>query len=144
MTPTRDQKQRVTEVLGLLVVAASTVAVWWLWLGWDTDYDIDPITQSQSGPYEAWQVAGCVLSLIVVAVVGGWLLRPWTVAATMTVAFTVAWSWRAASVDDSGLWAVGAILVFAGMALGSAALSYGARLGRDRARRKRGRPRRVG
>lgn len=134
----------MTGVLGLLVVATSTVAVWWLWLGWDTEYDIDPISQSKSGPYEGWQVAGCVLSLIVVAVVGGWLLRPWAVAATMTVAFTVAWSSRAASVDDSGLWAVGAILVCAGMALGSAAFSYGTRFARDKAGRKGASPRRVG
>lgn len=136
--------QRVTDVLGVLVVATSTVAVWWLWLGWDTEYDIDPITQSRSGPYEVWQVAGCVVTLIVIAVVGGWLLRPWMVAATMTVAFSVAWSWRAASVDDTGLWAVGAILVIAGMALGSAAFSYGARLGRDMGRRTGASRRRVG
>jgi hypothetical protein len=144
MAITRGRKQRVTDVLGALAVATSTVAAWWLWLGWDTEHDIDPVTQSYSGPYEVWQVAGCVLSLVAIAVIGGWLLRPWTVAATMTIAFTVAWSWQADSVDASGLWAVGAILVFAGMAVGSAVFSYGARIGRNMARRKGASPQRLG
>lgn len=117
----------MTEVLGVVVVAASTLAAWWVWLGWDTRYEFDPATQTYRGPYEVWQVAGCVLTLIVIAAIAGWLVRPLAVTLAMTAVFTAAWTWRAASTDDSGLWAVGAVLVFAGMALGSAAVSFGAR-----------------
>jgi hypothetical protein len=73
-----------------------------------------------------------VLSLGVIAVVGGLFLRPWIVVPTMTVPFTITWSWAAAVTDNSGLWAVGALLVFVGLASGSAGLSFGAWLIRAR------------
>jgi hypothetical protein len=122
--------------LGATVLAGATVITWWAWLGRDTEYRLDPITLAESGPYEVWQVAGCVLTLTVLAVAGGLVLPPWLVAGVMTVAFTAAWSLRAASTDESGLWLVGAIGVFAGTAVGSTALSVSAWAVR-RARRSR-------
>jgi hypothetical protein len=123
--------------LGAIGLAVLTVAAWWLWLGWDTQYQNDPVTGVSSGPYEAWQVTGCVLCLAAIAVAGGLLLRPWIVISVMTVAFTVAWSWSAARTDDTGLWLVGAFLVVAGLSSGSAALSFGARYVLSSARRRR-------
>ena len=128
MAPERAGNRLLTELLGLLAVAAATVATWWVWLGWDTEYDIDPVTQSASGPYEVWQVAGCVLCLGVIAVVGALALRPWLVPVAMTVPFTGAWSWSAASTDDSGLWFVGAVLLFAGLSVSSALVSFASRM----------------
>ncbi|MGC4808494.1 hypothetical protein [Micromonospora sp. DT233] len=129
---------RTRALLGGLVLAVATVAVWWAWLGWDTEYTFDPETSSTSGPYDTWQVVGCVLSLVALAAVGGWLLRPWLVVPVMTVAFTAAWSWRAATSDDSGLWVIGGVLMLVGMATGSTAVSAGAnqlRRRRDPSRR---------
>ncbi|WP_250797123.1 hypothetical protein [Micromonospora phytophila] len=127
------------DLLGLPALAVATLATWWCWLGWDTRYTVDPVTGSTSGPYEPWQVVGCVLTLALLAALGGWYLNPLLAAATMTATFTVAWSWRAASTDDSGLWVVGAVLVLVGMAAGSTAVSFGAhRLRRDRGDRGRG------
>ncbi|MGQ5261208.1 hypothetical protein ACTWLT_10670 [Micromonospora sp. ZYX-F-536] len=118
-------------LLGALYLAVATVGVWLLWLGWDTEYTVDPETGSTSGPYAAWQVIGCVLSLVLLATLAVRRLSPWLVAPVMTVAFTVAWSWRATSTDDSGTWAVGAVLVLVGMAAGSVAVSLAVRgLGR--------------
>ena len=37
MNATRD-------TLGALGTAAATVVAWWAWLGWDTEYEIDPVT----------------------------------------------------------------------------------------------------
>ncbi|RLP86731.1 hypothetical protein EAD89_20785 [Micromonospora sp. BL4] len=120
--------------LGALFLAVATVGVWLLWLGWDTGYTVDPETDSRSGPYEPWQVIGCVLTLALLAALAGTRLSPWLVAPVMTVAFTAAWSWGALSSDDSGLWAVGAVLVLVGMAVGSTLVSLGAhRLSRRRA-----------
>jgi hypothetical protein len=110
--------------MGVLGVAAASVAAWWSWLGRDREYQVDPATGVSSGPYEVWQVAGCVLSLAVIAIVGALLLSAWIVVASMTVAFTVAWSMAAASTDESGLWGVGATMVFIGLAAGSALLSF--------------------
>ncbi|MFJ8011004.1 hypothetical protein [Streptomyces sp. NPDC096339] len=40
------------------------VAAWAAWLGWDQHRDVHP-DGSVSGPYEAWQVIGLVLTLLV-------------------------------------------------------------------------------
>ncbi|MEU5909554.1 hypothetical protein [Micromonospora sp. NPDC047527] len=134
MTTTRGTQK----LLGALFLAVATVGVWLLWLGWDTEYTVDPETNSTSGPYEPWQVIGCVVTLVLLAALAGMRLSPWLVAPVMTVAFTVAWSWQAASSDDSGLWAVGAVLMLIGMAAGSTAVSLaGRRIGRRRASRSR-------
>ncbi|WP_089009850.1 hypothetical protein [Micromonospora viridifaciens] len=119
-------------LLGGLLLAAATIGAWWAWLGWETGYSVNPETGEISGPYAAWQVVGCVLTLAVVAAGGGWWLSPWLVAPVMTVAFTVSWAVRAASTDGSGLWAVGAALVLIGTAAGSGVVSLGAHLLRRR------------
>ncbi|MEV1159926.1 hypothetical protein AB0J27_31455 [Micromonospora chokoriensis] len=123
MTATRGTRA----LLGVLFLAAATVGTWLLWLGWDNEYTVDAETGATSGPYEAWQVIGCVLTLVLLAALAGTRLSPWLVVPVMTVAFTAAWTWRAASTDDSGLWAVGAVLVLVGTAAGSTAVSLAAR-----------------
>lgn len=112
--------------LGGLLLAAATVGAWWAWLGWESGYTVDPETGATSGPYAVWQVAAAVLTLIVIAAVGGWFWSPWLVAPVMTVTFTAVWAARAASTDDSGLWAVGAAMVAIGTAIGATVVSGGA------------------
>ncbi|TDB76417.1 hypothetical protein [Micromonospora sp. KC723] len=123
---------RSRTLLSALALAAVTVATWAAWLGWNTGYRTDPVTGSTTGPYSVWQVAGCVLTLVLVAAVAGRRLRPWLVAPVMTVAFTAAWSGHAAANDASGLWAVGALLVLVGTASGTTAVSLAADLLRRR------------
>ncbi|SIR24741.1 hypothetical protein [Micromonospora avicenniae] len=115
-------------LLGSLLLAAATVGTWLAWLSWNTGYQTDPQTGAVSGPYAVWQVAGCVLTLAVVAAAGGWWLSPWLVAPVMAVAFTVPWAVQAASTDGSGLWAVGATLVLIGTAAGGGVVSLGTHL----------------
>ncbi|WP_447646398.1 hypothetical protein [Nocardioides zeae] len=88
-------------------------------MGWDDEYQVDPATNEVSGPYEAWQVVGCVLTLLVVGVVAARRWRPFGTALVLPVSFTLAWSVTAASEDDSGLWGVGAVLVLLGTAVAS-------------------------
>ncbi|MFI7608417.1 hypothetical protein ACIBTV_25155 [Micromonospora sp. NPDC049366] len=112
------------QAVGVLAVALLSVAAWYAWLGWDTGYREDPVTGTTSGPYQAWQVVGCVLTLLVVFV--GALLagvRPVLASAALTLAFTAAWTVAAASRDDSGLYAVGAVLLLAGLAAGTAVVA---------------------
>jgi len=111
------------KAVGALGIAAAAVAAYWGWLGWDTEYRVDPVTHVESGPYEAWQVIGCVLTLVVVAAVAALVFAPWLVATAVTVGFTGAWVVRAATSDESGLWVVGAIGVFVGTAIGSTVVS---------------------
>jgi uncharacterized protein YqgC (DUF456 family) len=82
--------------------------------------NLDPQTGVQSGPYTTAQVAGAVLTLAALLIVAVLLRVPaLPAAAVMTVAFTAAWTARAAGEDETGLYLVGAILVLAGMTAGT-------------------------
>jgi hypothetical protein len=102
-------------LLPSLVPAASALVLWAAWLGWDQQRDVHP-DGSTTGPYEAWQVIGLVLTLLP-PVYWAASRRRFTGAVPGTTAgLTVAalYDW---SDDASGLFAVGVVLV----ALGSLA-----------------------
>ncbi|MCC2336423.1 hypothetical protein [Cellulomonas wangsupingiae] len=111
------------------LVAVLTAACWLAWLGWDTQYRTDPVTGDVTGPYEAWQVVGCVVSLLAVTVLAVRALGGLRAVATVAVTFTAAWVATQAPRDESGLWLVGALLVLLGTAAGAGvvALVAGAR-----------------
>lgn len=111
--------------LGIAVLlAASCFGAYWGWLGWDHTYQRDPTTGVASGPYETWQVAGCVLTLACVALGAGATRHAGAAIGVMPLAFTVAWSIPASS-DETGLWGVGAFLLFVGCLLGTVVLAGG-------------------
>lgn len=94
------------------------------WLGWDQQYDIEPATGNASGPYQAWQVVGCVVTLAVLATVAGLLRRPGLAVAIVPGVFTALWARDAARVDGSGLWLVGAVMLAGGSLGGVAAVAH--------------------
>lgn len=108
-----------SRLLGTAALALLTAACWWAWLAWDRTYQRDPVTGTASGPYEAWQVAGCVLCLVAVTVWAATRLPLWIVVPVVPVAFTAAWSLTASSYDNSGLWPVGALFLLVGMIAGT-------------------------
>lgn len=114
----RGQRPAERLVLGA-GLAVLTAACWWAWMAWDRGYQTDPATGSTSGPYEVWQVAGCVVCLVVLCVAATVRIPAWLVVPVMPVAFTAAWSWTAAGADGTGLWVIGAVLVFVGMVVGT-------------------------
>ena len=86
------------------MLALFAAAMWFAWLGWDQEYYlVDGVAQ---GPYRAWQVLGCGLSISAAAVLAYlWAPSVWAVfvlAAAADLGFAVAWSRDAASTDDSG------------------------------------------
>jgi hypothetical protein len=94
-------------------------------MGWDSQYQVDPVTQVSSGPYEPWQVVGCGLSLLVVFCAALLLgVRPWYASGALVVAFTAAWTSTAARQDDTGLYLVGAFLVAVGLSMATALGSW--------------------
>lgn len=120
-----ERRRPAFQVIGFLTVAALSVLLWWGWLGWDTQYQVDAATNEASGPYQAWQVIGCALSLLILlvsAVLAG--LRPLFASAALTLAFTTAWTAQAATTDDTGLYIVGALLLFVGLAAASLLVSF--------------------
>ena len=103
----------------LALVAVLSAACWLAWTGWDTQRDVDPVTGATSGPYEAWQVLGCVVSLAAVTVLAVRALGTGRAVVTVAAAFTLAWVATSAAADESGLWLVGAVLVLLGTAAGA-------------------------
>ncbi|MEV6054889.1 hypothetical protein [Streptomyces sp. NPDC052107] len=106
--PTRP----VAHLLPILVLAGVSLAAWAVWLGWDQHRDVHP-DGSTSGPYEAWQVIGLVLTLLVPVC---WAASRRYLAGTVlgpTVGLTLAacYDW---SGDSSGLFVIGVGLVMIG------------------------------
>ncbi|WP_214369153.1 hypothetical protein [Pseudonocardia sp. H11422] len=140
MTDDRLLRGFVPRIAGAGILVLLTASCWWLWMDWDHGYHVDPATGVSSGPYQAWQVIGCAVCLIALGIAATQRLPAWLVIVIMPLAFTTAWSVTAAAEDTTGLWAVGAVMIFLGVlggtivtALGGAALRRLTRAG-DRPR----------
>lgn len=108
-----------------VVVALLTVVIYAAWLGWDQDYDVDPVTGAQSGPYQPWQVIGVVLCLGAVAFTAGWAGRRWACLSAMPAAFALCVIVDGATdPNQDGLFVVGAGLSFGVVWVGAAAASH--------------------
>ncbi|MFD3493026.1 hypothetical protein ACFWWB_21090 [Streptomyces sp. NPDC058690] len=111
----------VPPLLAILVLAALASAVWAAWLGWDQHRDVHP-DGSTTGPYEAWQVVGLVLTLL--ALVYSAASRRYIAGAVLgtTVGLTAAayYDW---SDDSSGLFMVGVGMVMVGSLVVTATIS---------------------
>lgn len=103
-----------------VALAVFSAVMWFAWLGWDHEYY--EVNGHMQGPYRAWQVIGCVVTLAVGSFVAYGLVR--RVAAVLPLAaagalgFAVPWAVNAARTDDSGLWVVGLVLLLGGAAAG--------------------------
>lgn len=124
----------IKRAAGVVLLAVASAGAWWAWLAWDTTYYTDADTGYPAGPYMAWQVIGCVLTLLVVAAIAYTRLNPIVVGVVMTLAFTTAYAVTAVSGDDTGLAGVGVFLVFVGMSMATAVLGTVAYLLRGRIR----------
>ncbi|MFF3317937.1 hypothetical protein ACFYV5_20835 [Streptomyces sp. NPDC003035] len=118
-------RQRVPRLSVLLVPALVAAAAWAAWLGWDQHRDVHP-DGSTTGPYEAWQVIGLVLTVLVPvywaasrrSVEGAVFLTALGTSLGLTVAAVYDWS-----DDASGLYMIGAGMVMVGSLLVTAAVS---------------------
>ncbi|MGD1217308.1 hypothetical protein AB9Q10_02635 [Streptomyces krungchingensis] len=102
----------LNHLIPVVVSAGVTLALWAAWLGWDQHQDVRP-DGSTTGPYEAWQVIGLVLTLLAPVY---WAASRSHVAAAVlgtTIGLTVA-SYVDWSDDSSGLFMVGVGMVMVG------------------------------
>jgi hypothetical protein len=131
------QRGFLFQALGIALVTALSALAWLAWLGRDNEYQTDPATRMESGPYEVWQIAGCGVSLLILLVVAQLAgVRALPASAALTLGFTGAWTNQAARSDTTGLYAVGAIMLLAGLSTATAMVS-GAVIGiRDRRGRR--------
>ncbi|MFG2622833.1 hypothetical protein ACGFXC_35000 [Streptomyces sp. NPDC048507] len=121
----RQKRPTTALLLPTLLSALVAVAAWAAWLGWDQHRDVHP-DGSVTGPYEAWQVIGLVLTLVASAAwagsrrqVGGTVLGT---ATGLTAAAYADWS-----DDSSGLFVIGVGLIATASLLGSWAVASLAR-----------------
>ncbi|MFC8227663.1 hypothetical protein [Streptomyces sp. NPDC057287] len=124
----RSRLPRTTHQLwAALLLFLMTLALWAAWLGWDQHRDVHP-DGTTTGPYEAWQVIGLVLTLLVPlcwAASRQYVVSP-VVGITGGLGVAAAYDW---SDDSSGLFAVGvgaivvgSLVVTTGVSLGVAAM----------------------
>jgi peptidoglycan/LPS O-acetylase OafA/YrhL len=117
----RRRPEPLHHLLTTLALAAVAVAAWAGWLGWDQTKDVQP-DGTTTGPYEAWQVIGLVLTLAAplywaasrhhyVAAVAGLPLG---------LAAAALYDW---SDDGSGLFLIGVFLVLGGSFAATAAVT---------------------
>ncbi|MEU4092051.1 hypothetical protein [Streptomyces sp. NPDC026673] len=105
----------------ILVTAVVAAAMWAAWLGWDQHRDVQP-DGSTTGPYEAWQVIGLVLTLPA-PVYWAASRRHFAAAVLGTTAGLTAAAYVDWSDDSSGLFVVGVGMVMVGSLAVTAAAS---------------------
>lgn len=107
-------------MLGAFLVG---VAVWGVWLGWDTDYYWDETVGAYQGPYRQMQVVGCALTYALVTAFMSLWWPPLRVTLGVAGGFWTAWTLQAATTDETGLFMVGALLLCPPLLLGAAVAS---------------------
>ncbi|MEV7613842.1 hypothetical protein [Streptomyces sp. NPDC089799] len=108
------------KLLPCLMVAIPVVA-WAAWLGWDQNRDVHP-DGSVSGPYEAWQVIGLVLTLLAPLywAASRGRIAPAVLGTTAGLTAAVYYDW---SDDASGLFVIGVSMVMVGSLVATSVLS---------------------
>ncbi|WP_406197810.1 hypothetical protein OG920_24065 [Streptomyces europaeiscabiei] len=115
-------RAHVPHLLSALMTAVAALTMWAAWLGWDQRRDLHP-DGSSTGPYEAWQVIGLVLTLLV-PVVWAASRRHITGAVVGTTAGLTVASFHDWSDDASGLFVIGVTMVMLGTAAVTTGLSF--------------------
>lgn len=114
-------KPAARQLLSILALTGVAIAVWAAWLGWD-QHRVEQPDGTSTGPYQAWQVIGLVLTLL--APVYWAASRRYVAAAVLgtTLGLTAAayYDW---SDDSSGLFVIGVGLVMVGSLVATGVVS---------------------
>ncbi|MEU6394120.1 hypothetical protein [Streptomyces sp. NPDC046939] len=121
MTDELRKRTPLHQALAAVLLALIAGAAWAAWLGWDQHRDVSA-DGTETGPYEAWQVLGLVVTLLLPVI---WAAtRHYVPAAVLgttaglTIAAYVDWS-----DDASGLYGVGVLMVMLGSAAATAVVA---------------------
>lgn len=102
----------------MALLTVGTAVAYLGWLGWDQHKDIGP-DGGETGPYQAWQVIGLVLTIGIFAAIAGWSGHAVEAIVIITLVLTVAFSIDATTdPEDDGLWMVGASMLCVGCLFG--------------------------
>jgi len=121
-TPKSPSAGIARELLAALALAALVGIGTWLVFG----PGATPIVDRDAGGYTAAAypvMLGCGVVLPALTVAATFVVRPLLVVPAVALPFTAAWTAGAASVDESGLWAVGAVIALIGSTVGAVIVS---------------------
>lgn len=109
------------------VCAAVVGAVCWLaWLPWHAHKHLNRVTLAETGPYTRHQVEALIVTVCVIAVVGGWFRL--VLATGVGVAFGMTVTFSADAITqvspDANLWPIGAAFLWVGAATGLCLVAY--------------------
>ena len=121
MTRSRDRPP-LEQWSFVVLICLLSAGLWFGWFGWDAEYQYDAATGEMTGPYEIWQGVAAFLCGIVVVGLAYRLVHFVVALLVIPISFTLAWISTASTLDSSGLWVVGAILVALGTTLGTAVM----------------------
>jgi len=123
MNPPNSSSAGITrELPAVFALVASTAIGSWLFLG----PSATPIVDRDTGEYTAAafpMILGCGALLLALTIAATFVVRPLLVVPAVALPFTAAWTAGAASADESGLWAVGAVIALIGSTVGAAIVS---------------------
>jgi hypothetical protein len=91
-------------------------------MGWDHEYQVDA-NGVPSGPYEAWQVVGSAVTMLVVTITAALLLERRPAILAPTIGYAAAWAATEMPGDESGTSGVGLVMVAFGVAVGAAVVT---------------------
>lgn len=106
----------------VVLISLLSAGLWFGWFGWDAEYQYDAATGEMTGPYEIWQGVAAFLCGVVVVGLAYRLLHFLVALLVIPASFTLAWVGTAFTMDSTGLWVVGAILVALGTTFGTAVM----------------------
>ncbi|WP_216591281.1 hypothetical protein [Streptomyces brasiliscabiei] len=118
----RRLRALASPLLPALVTGVASLTLWAVWLGWDQHRDLRP-DGSSTGPYEAWQIVGLVLTLLLPVYWAASRRHILGAVAGTTIGLTVA-SFHDWSDDASGLYVIGVTMVMLGTVAVTTGLSF--------------------
>ncbi|MEV6250525.1 hypothetical protein AB0M38_30665 [Streptomyces sp. NPDC051742] len=119
---TNEPRNPVSPSVTTMMLVGVAAAMWAAWLGWDQHRDVHP-DGSSTGPYEAWQVIGLGLGLLIPVCWSAF--RGHVVAAVLGTSggltLAAAYDW---SDDASGLFVIGVGMVMIGSAAATSLAAF--------------------
>lgn len=110
------------ELWATVALAALTALGTWLFLG----PSAPPVVDHDTGEYTANAlplIAGCGATLLTLTIAATFFARPLLVVPALALPFTATWTVAATTTDDSGLWAIGAVIALIGSTVGAGIVS---------------------
>jgi hypothetical protein len=108
-------------------------------MGWDHEYQVDA-NGVPSGPYEAWQVVGSALTMLVAMITAALMLERRVAILAPTIGYAAAWAVTEMPDDESGTSGVGLVMVAIGVSFAAAVVTAIVGRARERLAQTRRRP----